>query len=231
MNIIFFLKRLYAARKIFRRFFPLKQELAYCGKNSVIEYPVWFECKKNIYIEDNVKIRALSHFINSPNEKIIIKKYTVIASNCTIITNNHRSTTQIPQFLLGESHINDKSNDCTINEDIWIGANSTIMSCVDIGRGAIIGANSLVTKSVPPYAVMVGSPAKIVAVKFSLEQILEHESTLYKEEERFSRTYLENLFEMHFKDKKVFGVTNNTTEKELEKIYQIKRQRNFKEPY
>jgi acetyltransferase-like isoleucine patch superfamily enzyme len=50
----------------------------------------------------------------------------------------------------------------TICDDVWIGFNSTILKGVFVGRGAIIGSNTVVTKDVPPFAVVVGNPAKII---------------------------------------------------------------------
>ena len=220
-----------AIRMFLQRFIPLKKELGYCGKNSIIEYPVWFESKKTVFIQDNVKVRALSHFINSPSENIIIKKYTVLATNCTIITNNHRSTVGIPQFLLGVSHINDKSVDVVVEEDVWVGANVTILAGANLGRGCIIGAGAIVSKPVPPYAVVSGIPAKIVAVKFSIEQILEHEKKLYSEKERFSRDYLENLFAKYYLSTKVFGISSVLNDDEINRLNVLKKKRNFVEPY
>lgn len=50
-----------------------------------------------------------------------------------------------------------------IEDDVWIGTNSVILeSCNTIGRGAIVGAGAVVTKDVPPYAVVVGNPARVV---------------------------------------------------------------------
>jgi len=49
-----------------------------------------------------------------------------------------------------------------IEDDVWIGFNSTIMKGVTIGKGAIIGACTLITKDIPPYAVVVGNPARII---------------------------------------------------------------------
>jgi len=49
---------------------------------------------------------------------------------------------------------------CKIGHDVWIGCYSIILSDVEIGNGAIIAANSVVTKSVPPYAIVGGNPAK-----------------------------------------------------------------------
>lgn len=55
----------------------------------------------------------------------------------------------------------------TIGNDVWIGCHSIIKPNVCIGDGAIIGANSVVTKNVPPYAIVAGVPAKIIKYRFS----------------------------------------------------------------
>ena len=62
-----------------------------------------------------------------------------------------------------------------------------------------------------------GNPARIIVVKFTIEQIMEHEKILYPEEERFSRTYLEELFEKYYKGMKIVG-TSNLSPKDKEKI-------------
>lgn len=58
-----------------------------------------------------------------------------------------------------------------IGNDVWIGAKATIMDGVTIGDGAIVAAGSVVTKNVPPYAVVGGCPAKIIKYRFSQEII------------------------------------------------------------
>ena len=58
-----------------------------------------------------------------------------------------------------------------IENDVWIGAKSTIMSGVKIHNGAVVGAGSVVTKDVPPYAIVAGNPAKIVKYRFNEKQI------------------------------------------------------------
>jgi acetyltransferase-like isoleucine patch superfamily enzyme len=55
----------------------------------------------------------------------------------------------------------------TIGNDCWIGRDAIVMSGVTIGNGAIIGARALVTKDVPAYAVVVGSPARVIKYRFS----------------------------------------------------------------
>ena len=64
---------------------------------------------------------------------------------------------------LGESNI--------IGNDVWIGANVVIMNEISVGDGAVIGAGSIVTKDVPPYAIVVGSPARIIRYRFEKEEI------------------------------------------------------------
>ncbi len=63
-----------------------------------------------------------------------------------------------------------------IGNDVWIGANSTILNGILIGDGAVIGANTIVTKDVPPYAIIVGNPGKVVKFRFEkkiIETLLE----------------------------------------------------------
>lgn len=58
-----------------------------------------------------------------------------------------------------------------IGSDVWIGRNAMILSGVEVGHGAVIGAGTLVTKDVPPYAIVVGNPAKIINYRFKEEEI------------------------------------------------------------
>jgi acetyltransferase-like isoleucine patch superfamily enzyme len=59
----------------------------------------------------------------------------------------------------------------TVGHDVWIGYRSLIMPGVSIGNGAVIGAGSVVTKDVPPYAVVAGNPAKLIRIRFDTDTI------------------------------------------------------------
>ena len=61
--------------------------------------------------------------------------------------------------------------DTVVGNDVWIGQNATILPGVHIGDGAVIGANAVVAKDVPPYAVVVGNPAVIKKYRFDQETI------------------------------------------------------------
>lgn len=209
--------------------FPFPNQFGACGKNVVLLYPLRINCPQSVYIEDNVKLTNGLSIINTPDEKVIIKKYTEFAANCTIVTNNHRSTVGIPQFILGASHVNDQSGDVIIEEDVWLGTGVTILSGVRLGRGCIVGANSLVTKDVPPYAVVVGTPAKIIKKKFNNSQIINHEKTLYSTNERLTLKQLEELDQVYFKGMTTFG-TDTINEEDKRVIENTKRNLHFIEP-
>lgn len=210
-----------------RKYFPFRCELGSCGKNAGFQLPAYVAEPQTVHLEDNVLVRRNACISNSPNEHIYIKKYTAIAFNCTIVTASHRSTVGIPQILLGPSHLNDKSSNLTIGEDVWIGINVTIMPGANIGRGAIVAACSVVTKPIPPYALVAGSPAKIIGVKFSIDDIIEHEKVLYSESERISRPELEMLFKQYFNDKKIFGVNTKFSRNDIDSVKCAMKKRSY----
>ena len=227
MKFIAFLKWVNAIRCAFKHNYPPKSRLGYCGRNSVLEYPVTIDSPQSVFLSENAAIRVGSAIINAPHEKVYIGRNTVIAPFCVFVPNNHRATVGIPTYLLTPSHINDKSSDLHIGEDVWCGARAVVLSGANLGRGCVVGANSVVNKPVPPYAVVGGVPAKILAVKFSIDQIIEHEKALYPESERFSREYLESLFDEYFRDKKVFGTSEGIDEQALATLERIKQQTRY----
>ena len=67
------------------------------------------------------------------------------------------------------------NQEVTIEEEVWIGANVTILKGVTVGRSSIVAAGSLVIKDVPPYSIVGGVPAKVIKMKYSQEDIEIHE--------------------------------------------------------
>jgi acetyltransferase-like isoleucine patch superfamily enzyme len=65
-----------------------------------------------------------------------------------------------------------------IGSDVWIGYGAIILSGVRIGRGAVIGAGSVVTRDVCPYVIVAGNPARKIGVRFSADAITKHEDAV-----------------------------------------------------
>ena len=193
--------------------------------HSTIAYPCHIGVPGNLFAEDFVKIRYGLTVINTKDEHVHIGKYTEIGPDVTIVTNSHRSTVGIPQIILGESHINDKSAGVTIEEDVWVGTRVTVLAGVTLGRGCIVAANAVVTKSVPPYALVAGIPARIVGVKFSPSDIEKHEEALYPPDERMSHEEILSLFNQHFSGKKVYGCSEPLTNGQQELVNKLKTKR------
>ena len=79
-------------------------------------------------------------------------------------------TPQIADMHMKMGHPSCKG-DIIIENDVWIGATSTIMSGIKISNGAVVAGGSVVTKDVPPYAIVAGNPAKVVKYRFTEKQI------------------------------------------------------------
>ncbi len=186
---------------------PLNLEsFGFRGKESHIMLPAHIANAQNVYMYEQTRIQSNAKIITYTG-KFIMKKYSGAAPGLTVITGNHTPTVGIPHYLLPLSRINDMEKDVIVEEDVWIGANVTLLSGVTIGRGAIIGASSVITKDVPPYAVVVGTPYKIIASKFSMEEIMEHEKRLYSKAERFDKNFLTQLFNQYYIEMHSIGKT------------------------
>jgi len=122
--------------------------------------------------------KHITHFYDFIGDKLIIGKFCQIASGIEIVMNgaNHKmsSVTSYPFNIFGGDWKKAQSlqdtpykGNTVIGNDVWIGQNVTILPGVHIGDGAIIGANSVVAKDVPPYVVAVGNPCQVKKKRFS----------------------------------------------------------------
>lgn len=168
--------------------------------SSNIELPSLIVGYQNLFLEENVSIGPFS-IIYCPLGTVRIKKYSYSGPKLYIGTGNHLIKVGYFSKLID---LNQKKQlggkdldwDVTIEEDVWIGENVSIL-CRHIGRGAIIAAGAVVTKDVPPYALVGGVPAKLIKFHFTLEEIIEHEEKLYSKAERLSYDFLKQLFSLY----------------------------------
>jgi maltose O-acetyltransferase len=128
------------------------------GRNVFIADDFMARNAKNISIGNNVYI---NHDVEFDAEwgRIIIGNYVMIGSNTLLSTAHHNfNRLDIPIMLQGIR----QPTSVTIANDVWIGANVIILPGIEISTGAVVGAGAVVTKNVPPYAVIGGVPAKII---------------------------------------------------------------------
>lgn len=100
---------------------------------------------------------------------IQIGSHVMIASNCHFFSYDHGTE---PGLIMQEQQLKTKG-DIVIEDDVWLGTGAIILSGVRIGKGAVIGAGSVVTKPVPPGTIVAGNPARVVKRRG------EHEREIY----------------------------------------------------
>lgn len=144
-------------------------------------------------------------YINGP---IKIGRYCQLGKNIATFPINHPIgylTTYINQRLFdGELHKyrSKVEKGIIIGDGVWIGHNVIILSEVTIGNGAIIGAGSVVTKDIPPYAIAAGNPARVIRYRFC-EQIQQEIEALHWTE--MSPEELRKIKPLFFKNYSVKG--------------------------
>ena len=167
--------------------FCYKHLMRSCGSHVYIR-PLYSDIKglHNLSIGNGTSIPKGSVFYCT-EAPLIIGNKVLFGPRPTIITGDHRID-RLGEYIVD---VNEKlpENDkmVTIEDDVWTGANITILKGVTIGRGSVVAAGSVVTKSCPPYSIIGGVPAKIIKYRFTVEQVLEHERLLYPVDKRLRK--------------------------------------------
>lgn len=158
-----------------------EKDFAKVGNHVVFERHVLIFHPENIEIGDNVYIGHQTILKGYHKQKMIISEGTWIGQQCffhsagglfigknvgigpgvKIITSSHQGIPRGKPIL----HTKILFNKVIIEDDCDIGVGSTILPGVKIGRGALIGAGSVVTREIPPWAVAYGAPAKVVRTR------------------------------------------------------------------
>jgi virginiamycin A acetyltransferase len=161
--------------------FPLNGYERLCFLKNIIKNPnievgdfTYYDDFENV---ENFEKNVRYHF-DFTGDTLKIGKFCMIASDVTFIMNGANHLTEgissYPFAVFGGDWANamegktyPNRGDIVVGNDVWLGYKSVVMSGVKIGDGAIIGAYSVVTKDVPPYAIVGGNPSKIIRKRFS----------------------------------------------------------------
>ena len=147
----------------------IKPQFIKIGSDSSICNGVELSCSEafesvgrfpELVIGNEVSIGEYSH-ITCAN-KLIIGNGVLTGKRVLITDNAHGSSNRISMNQLPMKREVISKGPVIIGDDVWIGEMACIMPNVTIGKGAIIGANAVVTKDIPPYAVVGGNPARII---------------------------------------------------------------------
>jgi len=143
------------------------------GECSLIEYAT-IRATHSIEIGKHCYVGEGARLISDLNP-IIIENYTQIAAGVQILESNHNQKApilyNIKSALFQKPFFEGLTSKGAIilEHDVWIGASSIVLSGVTIGHGSIVGAGSVVTKSIPPYSIVCGNPAKVIRTRFDQE--------------------------------------------------------------
>lgn len=134
-----------------------KRLLRSCGSDFYLASNVVINSPTEITFGDRCAVNEFVHILAGGG--VTIGNGVWIASHASIITVSH------PKDVEFIGHHPNTAIPVSIEDNVWIGSHAVIMPGVKLGRSSIVGAGAVVTKDVPPYAIVAGVPAKILQYK------------------------------------------------------------------
>lgn len=170
-----------------------RSSFGYIADDVTLMPPIRIDKPQNVFLYGDNGLR--NAIIMTTNARFIMKPHSGAAEGLRVTTGNHAMIVgRFYRTITEKEKPKGYDKDVIVESDVWIGRNVTLLCGITIGRGAIIAAGAVVNKDVPPYCIAGGVPAKPIKFKWTIDQIMEHESALYPEEVRYSREELELIF-------------------------------------
>ena len=153
-----------------------KSRMKKVGKRVKIGRGSKFYGAENITLNSDVSIGENALFLCT-RANVVLGDHVMFGPRVTVITGGHRFDLvgRYMDTVGNDEKLPENDRDVVFCGDNWIGANSTILRGVKVGKGAIVAAGAVVTKDVPPYSIVGGVPARVLKMRFSPERIEEHE--------------------------------------------------------
>jgi len=154
--------------------FRIRYPWVLTGHDVHCQWTTWFwSPRRHIVIGNYVGIGHGCIFLADTEigNKVLIASYVAFVNS-----DDHRY--DVVGKFIWDSGRGDKYK-IVVEDDVWIGHGAILLTPVRVGRGAIVAAGSVVTKDVPRYAIVGGNPAKVIKMRFTPEQIMEHEKNIY----------------------------------------------------
>jgi acetyltransferase-like isoleucine patch superfamily enzyme len=130
---------------------------------------------RSVYIGKQVSIEANAD----------IGDYCMLANRVAFVGRHDHDMRQLGVPIRFASWIGDgdmapefREEEVRLEPDVWVGYGSILLTGIVVGRGAVVAAGAVVTKSVPPYAIVAGVPAKVVGYRFSKSEVNSHEPSV-----------------------------------------------------
>lgn len=197
-------------RKFLLEFANMKYELAGKREKRKKAYTLYYKTGTGLMVESNVLLTR-QHYKDgqlSIGNDVLLSKDVDIDYTGDLIIENGVALSEGTKILTHNHEIDGVSEGrdviitpLIIKDHVWIGARTLVLPGVkEIGRKAMIGAGSVISTKIPPYAVVRGNPAKIVGFCFSPEEIIEYEKKYYPEKDRLPIELLEKNYQKYFLD-------------------------------
>lgn len=135
-------------------YLTLKSIIGHLGKKAWIEAPFYCDYGRNIYLGDNFYANTNLTILDCG--KVIIGNNVMLGPNVSLYTVNH------PMNKNERRTLKEKTKPITIEDDVWLGGNVTILAGITIKEGSVIGAGSVVTKDIPANVFAAGNPCTII---------------------------------------------------------------------
>lgn len=157
-----------------------KNNMKKCGCDVTINKGTLFTGTRRMNFGSHIYVGPNCTFY-STSADLTINDYVTFGPGVVIMTGNHR-TDEIGEYIYNvKTKKPENDQPVTIESDVWVGANAVILKGVTVSKGCVIGAGSVVTKDTVPYGIYGGIPARLLKMRFTEEQIIEHQEKLKEE--------------------------------------------------